>query len=66
MKDFDIVEIIMIIFPIALLITTICIVIQQENKTCLEYQEIPVTNCYRAGGGFTCEQINDKRCIRYK
>ena len=65
-KEVDIVEIMLISFPVLIMITIICLAIQQNNKTCVEYKEIPVTNCYSAGGGYTCEYVTKRSCIKYE
>ena len=72
-SGFTIIELlsaIVIIFIIGIMSLVTVVAIRKdggltENKTCVEWEDAKVTDCWSYGMGTTCESYIEKRCVRY-
>lgn len=65
-KGFTIIELLAAIIIIVILASIIGAAVRIANRTCLEYGNMPVTECYNMGGHTTCYQTIRKSCVRYE
>jgi hypothetical protein len=65
-KGFAIIEFLAIGMFILILVICFGGFFYQASKPCVEYEEVPVTDCYKWGYHTTCENRMELRCIRYE
>ena len=44
---------------------TVSAIKKDWGKTCVEWEDAKVTDCWSYGMGTTCESYIEKRCVRY-
>ena len=44
---------------------TVSAIKKDWSKTCVEWEDAKVTDCWSYGMGTTCESYIEKRCVRY-
>lgn len=69
-NGFTIIESIATIVILAIIFILTALVIEKGddisgNKTCVEWKDAQVTDCWSYGMGTTCEHYIEKRCVRY-
>lgn len=64
-NGFTVIEFFAIVIIILILVICFGGFFYQASSNCVEYEEVPVTDCYSWGAHMSCENRVEKRCMRY-
>ena len=71
-SGFTIIEVLATIVILAILLGTFILVFKKGieksdgNITCVEWEDVQVSDCWSYGYGTSCEHRTEKRCVRYE
>ena len=65
-KGFAIIEFLTIGIIILIFFILFVGIYNTATRTCLEYEEMPITRCYSMGGGTTCYAHTERLCVKYE
>lgn len=69
-NGFTMVELVATIVILSILVIMFIIVFKKgievsDGRTCVEWEDAKVTDCWSYGMGTSCESYVEKRCVRY-
>lgn len=64
-NGFTVIEVLAVIIILAIVLLICASAFVDITHKCVEYEEVPITRCYTWGGSTECENVFEKRCIRY-
>lgn len=71
-SGFTIIEVLATIVILAILLGTFILVFKKGieksdgTMTCVEWEDVQVSDCWSFGYGTSCEHHTEKRCVRYE
>lgn len=70
-NGFTIIEILAVIIITGVIFALMAVVIKKGNEiagnlTCVEWEEVPVMDCYQWYHHTTCENRTERRCVKYE